>query len=73
MEHGGDHRLSGDHSSVHHDLDGFEDMRHDDIASGLPFIPIALVGSTDILSVAAESLMEYCAVTAFNAPVLLST
>ena len=45
MEHGGDHRLSGDHSSDHHDLDGAEEIRHDDIASGLPFIPIALVSN----------------------------
>ena len=56
MEHVGNPRLSGDHSSEHHELDGMEDIRHDDIASGLPFVPIALVSSTVILSAAAESL-----------------
>ena len=54
MEHSGDHRISGDHSSEHHDLDGLENIRHDDIASGLPFIPIALVRNTDVLSAAAR-------------------
>ena len=51
MERVGDHRLSREHSIEHHDLDldGAEEIRHDDIASGLPFIPIALVSSTEIL------------------------
>ena len=56
MERTGDHRLSGDHSSEHHDLDGAEEIRHDDIASGLPFVPIALVSRTNILSVATDVL-----------------
>ena len=57
MEQTGDHRLSVDHSSEHHDLDGAEEIRHDDIASGLPFVAIALVSSTDSFSASTESLM----------------
>lgn len=71
-EHTADHRLSGDHSSEHHDLDGAEEIRRDDIASGLPFIPIALVSRTDILSAFVESLMMWCFVTASYNPLLLS-